>query len=107
MIEFVCAKIVNLKQPTIKICFRLISDNTQKNNGKKIVTFKKNILLHRVEKKEVVMVSIIIPVYNTEPYIKACLQSVMRQTYDIQDDIQRHLKRKDDYTHILLKHESD
>jgi len=28
------------------------------------------------------MVSIIIPVYNTEPYIEACLQSVMQQTYD-------------------------
>ena len=26
-------------------------------------------------------VSIVIPVYNVEPYIEECLQSVMRQTY--------------------------
>jgi len=29
-----------------------------------------------------IMISIIIPVYNVEPYIEDCLQSVMRQTYN-------------------------
>lgn len=27
-------------------------------------------------------ISIIIPVYNVEPYVEACIESVMRQTYD-------------------------
>ena len=27
-------------------------------------------------------ISIIIPVYNVEPYVEDCIRSVMRQTYD-------------------------
>jgi len=27
-------------------------------------------------------ISIIIPIYNVEPYVEACVRSVMRQTYD-------------------------
>ena len=27
------------------------------------------------------MISVVIPVYNTEPYIKKCLDSVIYQTY--------------------------
>lgn len=27
------------------------------------------------------MISIIVPVYNVEPYLKKCLQSLVRQTY--------------------------